>query len=543
MIDPIFIVQVEDGKGENISETKLEMVLEILEKELGAEIFDHIAHCFDLPTPVEIGSHAIRKIDPSQIEKDDAVQVVLFKMALNTGWDCPRAEVMMSFRTANDHTSIAQLVGRMVRTPLSERVEEDDSLNTVALYLPHYDKTGLNQIVTKLNDPEYAILSEVTDGTRSMQYDMNPEFADLFPILEKLPAYTIERHVNVANTASLVKLGRQLALDELSPEEWVSAKELVVQSIGDELERLRKDEGFITQYQENAEITIREVRIESGIWKEVGGEVRSVKATLENINDLFATAGRRLGEGLHEEFWRRRADLNEPNKVKIELFGVMNDQDAFKRIQSSARGEIDRLLSVYKDKIAELPRRKKDRYQKFRQLTNYPVERSLVFPDSIDGDKVGDAFQKHLYVDTQGDYRWNPNTWERKVLEAEMKRSDFLGWFRNLPRKPYSISVPYEKDGGYSRLYPDLLILRSGENGIRIDILDPHTTALADAVEKAKGLAQYAEKSGNLYDRIEIITLDKDKEIRRLDVNLSATRNKVLKVKEKNHLEALFEGS
>lgn len=34
-------------------------------------------------------------------------ELVLFKMSLSTGWDCPRAEVMMSFRRAADHTFIA----------------------------------------------------------------------------------------------------------------------------------------------------------------------------------------------------------------------------------------------------------------------------------------------------------------------------------------------------------------------------------------------------------------------------------------------------
>ena len=47
------------------------------------------------------------------------LRVVFFKRSLNTGWDCPRAEVMMCFRRAVDYTLIAQLVGRMVRTPLA----------------------------------------------------------------------------------------------------------------------------------------------------------------------------------------------------------------------------------------------------------------------------------------------------------------------------------------------------------------------------------------------------------------------------------------
>src|SRR5689334_23855465 len=46
-----------------------------------------------------------------KIHDDPDVRVVFFKTSLNTGWDCPRAEVMMSFRAATDSTYIAQLVG------------------------------------------------------------------------------------------------------------------------------------------------------------------------------------------------------------------------------------------------------------------------------------------------------------------------------------------------------------------------------------------------------------------------------------------------
>ena len=59
--------------------------------------------------------------------------MVLFKEALTTGWDCPRAEVMLSFRSAQDYTYIAQLIGRMVRTPLARRIATDDVLNTLSL--------------------------------------------------------------------------------------------------------------------------------------------------------------------------------------------------------------------------------------------------------------------------------------------------------------------------------------------------------------------------------------------------------------------------
>jgi len=57
------------------------------------------------PSPAKI----IRKLEASRIQESPDAKVVLFKTALSTGWDCPRAEVMMSFRRAEDPTASPSL--------------------------------------------------------------------------------------------------------------------------------------------------------------------------------------------------------------------------------------------------------------------------------------------------------------------------------------------------------------------------------------------------------------------------------------------------
>ena len=93
-------------------------------------------------------------MEPSRISDDRNIKVVFFKENLSTGWDCPRAETMMSFRRANDATYIAQLLGRMVRTPMQMHINVDDSLNDVHLYLPYFDQNTVNDIVEQLNSVE-----------------------------------------------------------------------------------------------------------------------------------------------------------------------------------------------------------------------------------------------------------------------------------------------------------------------------------------------------------------------------------------------------
>ncbi|HRD52564.1 MAG TPA: hypothetical protein PKY96_07945, partial [Flavobacteriales bacterium] len=118
-------------------------VVQVIERQTGPLGLNEIVHCFQDKEEIEYGGRIIRRIEASRIQETREVKVVLFKTALTTGWDCPRAEVMMSFRRAQDTTSIAQLIGRMIRTPLARRIDSDEVLNTVELFLPHYDSDSL----------------------------------------------------------------------------------------------------------------------------------------------------------------------------------------------------------------------------------------------------------------------------------------------------------------------------------------------------------------------------------------------------------------
>lgn len=68
------------------------------------------------------GRYSVPNISPERVQDSRWVRVLIAKDAITTGWDCPRAEVMVSFRPAKDRTHITQLLGRMVRTPLTRRI-------------------------------------------------------------------------------------------------------------------------------------------------------------------------------------------------------------------------------------------------------------------------------------------------------------------------------------------------------------------------------------------------------------------------------------
>lgn len=154
-VDPVLVVQVCQGSGDVLSNTNLEDVLAKIEEKTGTPFTaGEVVHCFGEGTAVELNGLPIPHVKASEIADNHKIKVVFFKEALSTGWDCPRAETMMSFAVRNDPTYIAQLLGRMVRTPLQMRVMRDEFLNDVKLYLPHFSQDTVKRVVEELQASE-----------------------------------------------------------------------------------------------------------------------------------------------------------------------------------------------------------------------------------------------------------------------------------------------------------------------------------------------------------------------------------------------------
>ena len=153
--NPVFVIQVCAGSDEAISDNNLDDILAKIEEHSNIH-FDEgeVVHAFGDHADITINGLRVPHVNPQDIADDNLIRVVFFKESLSTGWDCPRAETMISFRHAQDATYIAQLIGRMVRTPMQCRVQYDESLNSVSLFLPYYNSSTVDSIITELQNTE-----------------------------------------------------------------------------------------------------------------------------------------------------------------------------------------------------------------------------------------------------------------------------------------------------------------------------------------------------------------------------------------------------
>lgn len=164
-VNPVFVIQVCAGSGNKVSDTDLDDVIAKIEERMGDSFKENeVVHTFGSTGTLTIHGLTVPHIEPSEIAEDRRIRVVLFKENLSTGWDCPRAETMMSFQRAEDATYIAQLLGRMVRTPLQCHVLVDDSLNDVRLFLPYFNQDTVQKVIDELQATEGGEIPTVVDG-------------------------------------------------------------------------------------------------------------------------------------------------------------------------------------------------------------------------------------------------------------------------------------------------------------------------------------------------------------------------------------------
>lgn len=157
---PLLVVQVGDKMDSDLSS-----YLKCITDGWNGLDQHNIRHVFGEHKDVVCGGYTIRHIEPERVQDASAVKVLFAKTAVNTGWDCPRAEVLFSERGGKDRTHITQLLGRMVRTPLARRVPSDENLNAVMCLLPKFDSAATSEIVTALTNREFDGPDDGTGGS------------------------------------------------------------------------------------------------------------------------------------------------------------------------------------------------------------------------------------------------------------------------------------------------------------------------------------------------------------------------------------------
>ncbi|HPO20528.1 MAG TPA: DEAD/DEAH box helicase family protein, partial [Rubrivivax sp.] len=546
---PVLVVQVENASGKDVTRTPLADALTAIESAIGRRLNEgEGVHAFNDTGDLDIGGRKLRRIEASRIDGDKNIGVVFFKTSLSTGWDCPRAEVMMSFRRAEDHTYIAQLLGRMVRTPLARRIARDAALNDVHLYLPHYDTAAVQAVLHSLQNVEDVPPAEAGSARELAVLTRRPGTEAVFAALGEAVTYRVGAVRSQSALRRYMGMARELTIDELDDAAWDDAKRGIVDWLVQAVAKLKAAGSFDALARPVTHVRLKTLASQPGSAVAEPDGTHEVEASDLDIERLFQDAGRVLTNGLHKTYWEAQAE-RDSTQVKVELVVLCRHAPAMSAVEDAAERAFNALYDQHKKAISKLPEAKRRKYDRLRLATAKPADVPWGLPESIDWRRTAGEtpHAAHLFVDEAGRFACTLAGWEPGVLAEELARGDVAGWLRNLPHKPWSLEIPYESGGEVRPMFPDFVVVRQVAGQFVVDILEPHDASRDDNVDKARGLARFAERHGALFGRIQLIRKRKAaggaEQFVRLEMNRIETMQSVLLVTQGPQLDALFDGA
>jgi len=547
-VTPVLVIQVRP----KISDGDLGSILDTLKA--GWNVLDEkaIGHSFQDHTAISLGSRTIRYVAPQDIQDDPYLRVVIFKEALTTGWDCPRAEVMVSFRTAQDYTYIAQLIGRMVRTPLARRIATNDVLNTVSLYLPYYKEAQVTQVVAGLETDDSQLTSEIE--IEGVNCGRNPKVGqDVWDLLAELPTYTRPGKYHRNEVARLNALAALLTGTHLDEDAIDTARKHLIDTLDREAVRLGPtlDQSVADLEQLQYEV----IDVDLGTRKTTSA-TEFVDVNSRNIDDLFRRAKRLLGDATAKWYWDALLDEDDTmdaDEAKLRVAALGFDSSVVTAVELSAEGLIDAWRGIHNSEISRLPDAKRDLFYAIWQQAKVPQQVTLILPQYVTSAdkrvrKKGDEivvedvarYDWHIYANGRKRFPTPLGPWEREVLEAELQLPSLAGWYRNPVGGSAAIAVPYDQSGIARTLYPDLLFFHNVKGDIVVDMVDPHNPALADAGPKWRGLAAYSEKHGQQFRRIAAVIKDSEESLLSVDLKNANVARALEKAGNETDIRKLF---
>jgi type III restriction enzyme len=510
-----------------------------------------VANVLGEHTTQQFGNRNVPYISPELVQDATWVRVLIAKDAISTGWDCPRAEVMVSFRAASDRTHITQLLGRMVRSPLARRIPGNERLNSVNCLLPKFNKKTVDDVVKALMNGDDTM---PPSGGRILvnPIEMKPNPAasgTVWEAFEALPSQT--RPQRGAKPAKrLTALAHELASDDILP----GAGKLAHAEMHKALVNFQESEKAKIEAKRKAVLTV---------------DGKTVVADLKGKNKSFDDFWEDADMAVIEDAYRRAARIFSPDisrtyadflaynvatpdepdefeeaiveaRVSIAALGLVTE------VQAYFDAEADKLakawLAKYGNEIKKLTDDRKEAYRQIVEMSTEPQDVDLVKPEAkFEPTKVREkdnetelpTYKNHLLCDENGNYPANLNTWEIAAVETESKRDGFSFWYRN-PQQPgqSSLGIAYLDGNEYKIVRPDFIFFTTLDDGKAVaDIVDPHGLYLADALAKLQGLAMYAEGHAKAYRRIESVAEVKGK-LRVLDLTREDVRTAIASAKD-----------
>ncbi len=411
-------------------------------------------------------------------EPDNEIEFLIFKQAIDTGWDCPRAHILVKFRETHNIVFEIQTVGRILRMP-EQRHYANESLNRGYIY------TNLRSIAVKKEEYNPNIIkhlrAERIKGYKPIKlesyYKARADYGDVTSSFHKVfekaaDDYfgTSRRHEPAENTKMVESKGVDLNIrkyqQEIIADTHVDVKDF------DNLEgKLDSDAMAKLQVAADELMLFFEQTIKNNL-----GPFKNVKRSVPTVKSAIYIW---FQEVLGSKEWSEENML-----ITQKVF--MNEKNCghFERILSLA---IDTYVSVKEQEIRE-------RIEESEQHYTFELRPELFYNEYAD-EKI--RMKKYAYEPCYLNIdRSAPEKKFEEFLDDNSTKIDW--WWKNGENKLDYFGIKYEYQNSIYTFYPDYLVrFKDG----RVAILEVKETNDRDGLSytkaKAEALQKFIIKLGN----------------------------------------------
>jgi len=467
-INPLVLIQVPTAEA---GHDKIEAIKAFLSRKMITESNKKLA----------IWIHGYPRIEEIDwvAESDSGIEFLVFKQAIDTGWDCPRAHILVKFRESHSETFEIQTVGRILRMPELKHYA-NEALNTGYIY------TNVQSIVVKKEEYNLNIIKHLKGARKDCYKDL------------RISSYYRSRVDYGDITSSFDPIFEKIACDEFG----VTKKEFF-----DQNKALIEKKGIVLDLKKYQQEIIQDAKIEGISFDEIEGKIDSEQKAHLSIagNDLQAVFEQLIKDNLGSfrnikrsvpkvkttiYVWFQKylgsKSWDEEAMMVQKIFVHNGNRIIFEKILSKS---VEEYRSIREKEIAK-------RVSESEQFYDFDVQKESFYNQHTD-----EIFEAKNYV-YEPCYlnvdRSNPEREFEKHLESKPIAKNIVWWWKNGENKNDYFGIKYEYPSSvFHTFYPDYLVqFNDGRIGIFEvkDQRDQDGNTLTKA--KAEKLQEYIKEQG-----------------------------------------------
>ncbi len=461
-IQPLILIQLpsEAKKTTDIDKTKLDRIIHILKQDYNLTFENQ-------KLAIWLSEDKTNK-DLVDIQ-NSPVQALIFKQAIATGWDCPRAQILVMFREIKTITFEIQTVGRILRMPEWKHYE-NDTLNKAYVYtdLPKAEIGIWETAKNLIKNQNWVRNTDLyTDFSLLSFYKRRWDYKDIWLSFYSLLAETFVKKVwwdfnDISRIDNLLKLEKIIDTDEKEIMSSILSDWKILVDIDDHTwEKIIAESEVATRTQEELIKLTFDNFARNEVWPQFTNIARSYTKIIEwlyySLDYYF--------------FWKSKTKLYYQKLI-------LNNKDFFIEVLKEAK---DIYINIRQEEVRT---RKKENEKTY--LWSIPTSQWFTEKAKIR------EYSRNII---QPSYISFDSIWEQLFIEEYLEKSPLVSfWYKNGTASEQFFAVPYiDEYGEKQSFYPDFIVYFTSWI---IWIFDPKNGfTLKDWTFKAKWLEKYIKEN------------------------------------------------